>query len=235
MAGKKGFLKSFLWILIFTILLVWLGWTNFSYLLNPHPVLDNRKYVLELDSIKSIKKNLYKKKANKSQLGQTFLRLTNNKIFPYWYGTKWNFNGTTETPNEGSIACGYFVTTVLRDMGVPIKRAKMAQCASEEMIRSLVAKKNIHHLSECSIEEFEKKLKKHGNGLYVIGLDNHTGFLSVAEEGSFFIHSSGMYPFQVVKEKVIESKVLSKSRYRVVGKLTSDQDFLESWVSHQQL
>src|SRR5437764_1215954 len=38
-------------------------------------------------------------------------------IFPAWFGTPWDFNGTTQTPGEGKIACGYFVTTVMRDLG----------------------------------------------------------------------------------------------------------------------
>src|SRR5688500_17600336 len=41
-----------------------------------------------------------------------------NEVFPYWYGTGWDFNGTTETPGQGKIACGYFVSTVLRDAGL---------------------------------------------------------------------------------------------------------------------
>jgi len=32
------------------------------------------------------------------------------EIFPSWYGTPWNFNGTTEVPQQGKIACGYFVS-----------------------------------------------------------------------------------------------------------------------------
>src|SRR6476660_4877291 len=30
------------------------------------------------------------------------------EIFPSWYGTPWDFNGTTEVPQQGKIACGYF-------------------------------------------------------------------------------------------------------------------------------
>jgi hypothetical protein len=237
MTKKKGSGRFVLWILILTILIsaAFLSWTKFRYLFNNQNVLDNKKYPLALDSVRTIKQKLYKQKANKAELAKNFHLLTNKTVFPYWYGTKWDFNGTTETPNEGSIACGYFVTTVLRDMGVPIKRTKMAQCASEEMIRSLVSKKNIYHLSGLKLEEFEKNLKKLGYGLYVIGLDNHTGFISFSQEGCYFIHSSGYYPFQVVKEKVSESKVLSKSKYKVIGKLTSDEGFLKGWVRHQQL
>src|SRR5262245_48861455 len=40
-----------------------------------------------------------------------------NDLFPFWYGTDWDFSGVTETPNQGKIACGYFVSTLLRDVG----------------------------------------------------------------------------------------------------------------------
>jgi hypothetical protein len=64
-----------------------------------------------------------------------------DSIIPYWFGTKWNFYGTTEVPRNGSIACGYFVTTVLRDAGLRINRIKLAQAASEEMMKSVCHKK----------------------------------------------------------------------------------------------
>ncbi len=221
-------------VLLFTLLfcIALLIWNKFRFLLNNQPVLDNRLYPLELDSINATKKKLNKKRADKAELEKHFLSLINKKVFPYWYGTKWDFNGTTEIPNEGSIACGYFVTTVLRDMGVPIKRSRMAQCPSEEMIRSLVSKKNVHHLSGIDIKEFETRLKQFGNGLYVTGLDKHTGFVLLSNEGNYFIHSSVMYPFQVVKEPLLESNVIIKQNYRVVGKISSDEGFLKKWVKH---
>ena len=60
-----------------------------------------------------------------------------NELFPYWYGTKWDFNGTTRVPGEGFIACGYFVTNTLTDMGFIIPRVKWAQSASEVFIKKL--------------------------------------------------------------------------------------------------
>ncbi|MFT5617115.1 MAG: hypothetical protein ACI85I_000331 [Arenicella sp.] len=33
-----------------------------------------------------------------------------NQIIPFWYGTEWDFNGYTAIPNQGEIACGYFVS-----------------------------------------------------------------------------------------------------------------------------
>lgn len=212
----------------------WILWNKYKHLLNSQAVLDNKKYKAELLTIKNIKQSLSTKKASKAELEKTFLHLICHKIIPYWYGTDWDYNGTTEVPNEGSIACGYFVTTVLKHVGVRIDRKKMAQCASEKMIRSLVSKSNVFYLSHMSILDFQDHLKKHSKGLYVIGLDNHTGFILYTKEGCYFIHASGTYPFQVVKEKVIDSSVLSHSKYRVLGNLSADEDFLKTWLQYQQ-
>jgi hypothetical protein len=185
-------------------------------------------YPKTLDSITKIRSQL--KGKNTTEIGKSFSNQLMNKIFPYWYGTDWDFNGTTQKPNEGSIACGYFVTTTLRDMGVDLNRVKLAQCASEEMIKKLVSEDNIYRFSNKNIQEFEQTLQEKGNGIYVVGLDNHTGFLYLSEEGNYFIHSSGARPFKVVKEKFMESTLLMKSKYRVVGKLSSDKELLSNWT-----
>ena len=195
-------------------------------------IADYSIYPRELDSIKQIKKRLIRNHAVFSEIRQSFIRSMDERIFKYWYGTKWDFNGTTEKPNQGAIACGYFVTTTLRDAGVPINRVKMAQCASEEMNRSLTGKKYIYHFSGIPLDEFEKKLKKKGNGLYIIGLDNHTGFISISDNGNYFIHSSGWFPYKVIKEVLGKSSILGKSKYRVVGKISDDKEFLDSWLNN---
>ena len=33
-------------------------------------------------------------------------------IHDEWMGTPWDFSGTSQVPRKGSIACGYFVSTV---------------------------------------------------------------------------------------------------------------------------
>lgn len=108
----------------------------------------------------------------------------------------------------------------------------MAQCASEEMINSGVDKKYIHHFSTISLVDFEKNIPlKKGNGLYIIGLDNHTGFVSISDEGNYFIHASGWFPFKVIKEVLGKSSILEKSKYRVVGKISDDKEFLNKWLN----
>jgi len=145
-----------------------------------------------------------------------FLR---DSLLPCWYGTPWGFYGTTEEPGKGSIACGYFVTTVLRDAGFSLQRIKLAQCPSEEMIKTICTRSSIHRYSDLSLSEFASETGKMGFGLYVVGLDNHTGFILNDGNEAYFIHSTFIKPTCVIKEKVNESKVLANSRYRVIGKV----------------
>jgi hypothetical protein len=153
------------------------------------------------------------------------------RLFTYWKGTRWGFHGTTEVPGKGKIACGYFVTTVLRDCGVPLQRVTLAQQASEKMIRTLVDKKHISTYSKVPLEKFVAEVKLNGNQAYIVGLDTHVGFLVCEQNEVFFVHSSGSYPWAVVKEKALESLVLRQSDYRITGCITADKAFLERWVA----
>ena len=192
MSIKKEFLSQLLLFLFFMLLVVFSTLFIFrakskNAIVNDKAInVELKNYTKTLDSIKIIKKKLETKSTK--EIGETFTNILTNKIFPYWYGTKWDYNGTTQKPNEGEIACGYFVTTTLRDTGLNINRIKLAQCASEEMIQSIVSEKNIFRFSNKSIQEFENILKSKGNGIYIVGLDNHTGFVLISNNSNFFIH-----------------------------------------------
>lgn len=224
-------MKRKLWlplsIIGFAVFLIWFSYRYF--VISPAKRADTKEYPLQLDSIRSIRHKIQNTGYN--TLKTSFENVMTQRIFPYWYGTAWDFNGTTETPGKGHIACGYFVTTTLQHAGVKLNRVKLAQCASEEMIKQLVNKENIHHLSQLPMAAFVNKLRQYGNGLYIIGLDNHTGFIWLTPHEASFIHASGWFPREVVKEELISCQVIKKSAYRVVGKISGDTAFLKNWVN----
>jgi hypothetical protein len=150
---------------------------------------------------------------------QILLKNIRDSLFCCWLGTPWDFYGTTETPGKGKIACGYFVTTLLRDMGASVNRIKHAQCASEEMIKAVCNKNSIHRYSNENISSFIEKIKLNGTGLYIVGLDFHTGFILNDGEEVYFIHANYLGKKEVMKEIAIESTVLSSSNYKVIGKV----------------
>ena len=150
---------------------------------------------------------------------QLLLNNIRDSLFTCWLGTPWDFYGTTQEPGKGKIACGYFVTTLLRDMGASVNRIKHAQCASGEMIKAVCIKSSIHRYSNENISSFIEKIKLSGTGLYIVGLDFHTGFILNDGEQVFFIHANYAGKKEVTKEIAIESTVLSSSNYKVIGKI----------------
>lgn len=157
-------------------------------------------------------------------------RFIYNEIFPSWYGTAWDFNGTTEVPQQGKIACGYFVSTVLRDAGWRVQRARLAQQASENIILSLTTDPYVQRFRRIAISDFVAAVKKLGAGVYVVGLDIHIGFIVNTGYEVYFIHSSYVEPYTVVREKATESKILAASNYRVLGKIMDDDLFIKKWL-----
>ena len=157
------------------------------------------------------------------------------EIFPSWYGTAWDFNGATEVPQQGKIACGYFVSTVLRDAGWRVQRARLAQQASENIILSLTTDPYVKRFRRVAIGDFVTAVKRWGPGIYVVGLDIHTGFIVNTGGEVFFIHSSYVEPYMVVREKASESKALAASNYRVLGKVTADDLFMEKWLLRKKI
>ena len=205
-----------------------------------HPVLKTQasaKLSINYDSCKAaIQLNKQKQKSlwhNLSKIAKEkiFTAAVTETIIPSWIGTAWDFNGTSETPQQGNIACGYFVTTVLRDAGLAVSRVKLAQCASEQMITTLIQSKYIIRFSNIAMEDFIKAIKKDGYGLYIVGLDNHTGFIYNDGKDIYFIHSTFIGTRNVQKENAATNQILKQSKYKVLGKISSDEKILERWTN----
>ncbi len=153
-----------------------------------------------------------------------------NDLFKKWEHTRWDYNGTTDEPKQGAIACGYFVTTVLRDMGLKINRGKLAICPSSVMMKSLTPRQKINNLSNLSYPDFNDALTRLGKGVYIIGLDFHTGFIVNDGTENWFIHSYFVQRVGVIKESVLNSMALRSSKTRWLVSLTADKTFLSRWL-----
>ena len=159
-----------------------------------------------------------------------FTEVMTNEIFPPWYGTKWDFNGTTQVPGKGYIACGYFVTTTLRDAGLKIQRIKTAQQAAEVIVSVIASKESTKRFSDSPIDAIKKSMKERGDGLYIVGLDYHVGFLQQIGDTTWFIHSNYLNRSGVMKESPWENSVFYHSRYKVIAKIDDDRKVLENWL-----
>ncbi|BCU76313.1 hypothetical protein [Luteolibacter sp. LG18] len=148
-----------------------------------------------------------------------------------WLGTPWDFNGTATEPGGGKIACGYFVATLLRDAGFRVDRARLAQQASENIMRSFLDAKACHRTAGQPYDAFAAAVHAAEPGISIVGLDSHVGFLVNTADDFHMIHSSGSQPWCVVDEPSAEAGVLKRSNYRVTGHLTADRGVLRKWLS----
>ena len=167
------------------------------------------------------------------QQAQVYLTTAiSDSLFSYWYGTPWSFNGTSKVPKQGSIACGYFVTGILSDAGFQIPRVKWAQSASEPVIVKIAS--NVQRFHNQPMSKLIDYLNKQGDGLYIVGLDYHVGFIVKRYNDYRFIHSSYYQPEIGVMSEPIEGRnPLNDSKYRVIGKLL-DTEMTRNWVNGVQ-
>ncbi len=153
------------------------------------------------------------------------------EILPAWYGTPWDFNGTSQTPGEGMIACGYLVSTVLRDAGFKLERVRLAQQASENIVRTFAPPGVIRRYRDVEQAEAAKRIRKdYADGLYVVGMDYHVGFLVLDGERVDLCHSAYVPPASVACEPA-ETSPGFYSRLWVVGPALPDarvKDWLEA-------
>lgn len=158
--------------------------------------------------------------------------LITRDLIPYWYGTKWDYNGTSETPGEGTIACGYFVTTVLRDAGFQLNRYKYAQLASESMILKLTP--NVRRFSNAGFEAVRKYIDEVPYGIFIAGLDSHTGFVIKDSAGIRFVHSIAFENVDgVVSQELGEATIFNLSEYKVLGEILHE-DMLRNWLEGEK-
>jgi hypothetical protein len=161
---------------------------------------------------------------------ELWLAALDSTVFPAWEGTPWGFYGQSWEPRQGSIACGYFVTTALHDAGLRLPRTLLAKQAATVIIRNLTTEAHMHRYRGLSQADFVQQMRQLGPGLYVLGLDYHVGFLRVREGGAVqMVHSSYTGAGGVVREAADSSAAL-ESQARVVGKISDDSTLLRAWL-----
>ncbi|MCB9235987.1 MAG: hypothetical protein H6581_30350 [Bacteroidia bacterium] len=158
-----------------------------------------------------------------------FTHALRDQLIPFWYGTTWDFNGTTRTPGNGKIACGYFVTTLLEDMGLTLDRVRLAREASFNMMRE-VTRRDPVWMSGRTPKSLSEWVRGRQASVYIIGLDFHTGFLFWEKESVWFVHASYLAPKVVLKERVEGSAALAQSRVFVLAELVGNEDVMGNWL-----
>lgn len=166
---------------------------------------------------------------------RNFLETSLPAMMRCWLGTPWDFNGTSATPGGGKIACGYFVATILKDAGFRVDRYRLAQQASENIMKSFIEGKSCRRTVGQPYNAFSSTVRSGETGISIVGLDSHVAFLVNGSDGFHMIHSSGAQPWCVVDEPSSRAEVLKRSNYRVVGHLTSDRNVLRRWLAGEAI
>ncbi len=190
---------------------------------NPFSSDDETTEKAQLKPYAELKNDLKIFKGSTNEKQARFFTFINSDVPDYWIGTKWDFNGTTRNPQNGTIACGYFVTTVLDDFGMKLKRIQLAQQVSSVMINTLCDPKSIKRFS--TIEQVERYLNgRNSEEVYIVGLDFHTGFIIKDKAKMYFLHSNYIQKEGVVKEELRNSRALLSSKSYMIGSLSEKEE-----------
>ena len=153
-----------------------------------------------------------------------------NAVLPFWYGTQWDFNGITDTPGTGYIACGYLVSTVLKHCGFNLNRYTMAQQSAWNEARTLQMSDKVKYF-EGDYENFAQAFKQvYGDGLYLVGMDYHVGLLLLRKGELLFIHSSYIPPAEAVMEKIALSPAFHATQGYHIAEITTNLKLMKKWI-----
>jgi hypothetical protein len=164
-------------------------------------------------------------------------------IIPAWYGTPWHMgkDDDAEYPHQKGkrISCSYFVTAVLQNVGFVFdSRKKWANSRALYIQTSLTDKDQVQRFYGISAKGFSRKLLELKEGLYLVGLNCHIGFIWIKDHKAWFIHSNYVDPQEgVVREPVATSHAIINSEkvgYWVTPLLNDDR-LLEQWLFSKKL
>lgn len=229
--------------------IIWLNKGNLYHIIslkkNPAPLEkpDPSTYSVLVDEISYHREKLSKQylhatsDSEKDQIIQSsseLLKLIMPAMMKCWHGTEWDFNGTAITPGEGKIACGYFVSIIMRDAGFDIQRIKLAQQPSQNILLTFLPKSDLEIKVGKNYSKYMDGVRAKQDGVYIIGLDKHVGFIVKTEQNLKFIHSGGIHK-KVVTESEKKASSIRNSRYRVIGNLTENKELIMKWLMNEPL
>lgn len=166
---------------------------------------------------------------------KVILELMMPEMMECWVGTPYDFNGTAEKPGSDRVACGYYVSTVIRDAGFRVDRYKLAQQPSENIMRTFLPADGCVLKVGEDFDSYADWVEGRGEGVYLIGMDTHVGFIVNRADGMHFFHSSGWKKRGVVEESRKTAGALKHSNWRMLGGLTADTGVIRTWLKGEKV
>ena len=160
------------------------------------PIYNQNSRLVEDTSYPSLKQAILKTRSrtnrhyiSEDSLSRLFTKLLVDKIIPHWLTTPWSFIGHTSIPRQGEIACGYFVSTTLRDVGVNLNRYKFAQQLPINEAKTISLGKPLLEIYNTNPASRIQALKDTlSEGIYFIGFDqSHVGYILKKDDELFVI------------------------------------------------
>jgi len=159
-------------------------------------------------------------------------------VFPAWMGMSWGLgpNSTPLRPHAAGteIACGYFVSSVLENVGLRLgTRFTYAQAPALYAQRSLAPdKEDLHRFFSIPGDALARRIAALGEGIYVIGLNNHIGFVDVHGGQVNVVHASYTGAQVVTSEPLATAEVIDNSRAAgyFVTPLFQDDRLIDRWL-----
>jgi len=177
-----------------------------------------------------IKRQLYRYRTqpevSKDSIRTYLLNQFENKVYPHWVGTKWAYEGHTNTPGtDKEIACGYFVSTTLKHMHFQWNRYELAKMYSLNIVE-----KTCQDLKTYTDKtNLIKKVLSAPDNLYIIGLDSHVGFILKTNKMVWFVHSNYYGAQGPIKELASVSPALNDSQTYYLGTFFTDKN-IGKWL-----
>lgn len=187
--------------------------------------------------IASTKKALSSQKLPLDTISKAFKAALVHQIIPFWEGTPWSFEGHTAQPKSGEIACGYFVSTTLRDVGLNLNRYRLAQQSPINEAKSLAVNSTVKEFSFDSNLDNIQAIREHlKEGIHFIGFDeSHVGYILKEQGQLYLIHSNYVDAAGVLIETVEESEVFKWYNKFHIVELSTNEAFLNYWLSGQEI
>ena len=171
-----------------------------------------------------------------------------DSIVPAWLGTPWTMATVKDglrpdashphQPGSG-VSCSWFVVAVLRNAGLRLADSRaFAGGVARDLQRSLTRGRRAHRrFWNLSPAELERRLMELGDGLYLIGLSRHVGFVHVDGGRATIIHSSPDGGRAVVREPVSCSAAIALSAPvgYLVTPLFADDRLIDHWLTGRPL
>ena len=211
--------------------------TIFKAVLIPTEIHSSTSYFESKSLVKDIVSKIDTAQISQDSVSRLFTYLLLDKIIPYWYGTEWSFDGHTSKPNEGFIACGYFVSTTLQDVGLNINRYRLAQQAPINEALSLALDEPIITVDGKTISESVTQMKdKLTDGIYFLGLnEGHVGFLLKQNTDLYIIHSNYIGYDGVKIEFVEDSDAFAYCEKFYIVPLSGNKELMKRWLQYEEI